>query len=233
MLLENFEVFDKNWKKYDAWYNRNPAVFQSELKAISAVIPSGCGLEIGVGTGRFASFFRLPFGVDPAFSALRLSAERDIKVVQGKGEELPFKDKAFYYVLIVATICFVNDPPIVLKETHRVLKPGGTLVLAIINRSSAWGRFLMHEAPRSTFLKNARFYEAQEMFSLLQDASFRVTSTIQTLFQTPPEVEESEEPQKGFGKGGFVVFEATKKSLSKTEESSKIQIGKVKRRKHV
>lgn len=216
MRLENIEVFNKDWEKYDAWYDHNPAVFQSELKAISSVIPSGCGLEIGVGTGRFASFFRLPFGVDPAFSALRLSAKRDIKVVQGKGEELPFKDNSFHFVLIVAAICFVYDPLLVLKETQRVIKPGGTLVLAIINRASAWGQFLMHEAPRSTFLRNARFYEAREVLLLLQETNFRVTSTLQTLFQTPPEITEPDGPQKGFDKGGFVVFEAVKQSLSKT-----------------
>jgi ubiquinone/menaquinone biosynthesis C-methylase UbiE len=137
-------------------------------------------------------------------------------VVQGKGEELPFKDNSFHFVLIVATICFVYDPLLVLKETQRVIKPGGTLVLAIINRASAWGQFLMREAPRSTFLRNARFYEARKVLLLLRETNFRVTSTLQTLFQTPPEITEPDKPKKGFNKGGFVVFEAVKQPLSKT-----------------
>lgn len=210
MIPDNIDVFDREWKKYDAWYDKNPAVFQSELRAISKVIPSGQGLEIGVGTGRFASFFKLPFGIDPAIFALRLSAQRNISVAQAVGEELPFKDRSFHFVLIAFTLCFADDPLAILKETYRVLKKNGILVLAIINRSSAWGQFLQQTASKSTFLRNARFYESREIFPLLRKAKFRVALTVQTLLQFPPKLEDSEEPQKGFDKGGFVVFEAIK-----------------------
>ena len=212
MIQPNVEVFDREWKKYDDWYDQNPLIFQSELKALSKVIPSGKGIEIGVGSGRFASFFHIPFGVDPAFSALCLSAKRNISVAQGIGEELPFKDRSFHFALIVATLCFVKNPLFVLRETYRVLKYDGTLVLAIINRSSAWGRFLQQKISRSLFLKNARLFESEEIFSLLQNTKFQVTSTVQTLLLTPPEVKDIEEPQKGFGKGGFVVYKADKKT---------------------
>jgi ubiquinone/menaquinone biosynthesis C-methylase UbiE len=215
MITENVEVFDKEWQKYDEWYDKNPAIFQSELKAISKLIPCGDGLEIGVGTGRFASYFRLPFGVDPAFSALCLSEKRNISVAQGIGEELPFKDRTFPFVLIVATLCFVKNPTLVLKETHRVLKNGGTLILAILNKSSAWGRFLQHKATRSQFFRNAQLHGSNEIFSFLHKTDFRVVSTVQTLFHTPPEVLACEEPQKGIKKGGFVVFKAVKDSFKK------------------
>ena len=210
MIQDNIEVFDKEWQKYDGWYDQNPAIFRSELKAISKVMPSGSGLEIGVGTGRFASFFRLPFGIDPAFSALRLSRKRNILVAQGKGERLPFKDRTFDFVLIVATLCFIKNPSHVLKEAHKVLKNGGTLILAVLNKSSAYGRFLQNKASKSLFLKNAQFYGPSEILSFLHKTGFRVGSTVQTLFGTPPEVLACQEPQKGFEKGGFVVFKAIK-----------------------
>jgi ubiquinone/menaquinone biosynthesis C-methylase UbiE len=218
MIKENVEVFDKEWQKYDEWYDQNPAIFQSELKAISKLIPSGDGLEIGVGTGRFASYFRLPFGVDPAFSALRLCTKRNIRVIQGIGEELPFKDYTFHFVLIAATLCFVKTPSLVLEETHRVLKNEGTLILAILNKSSAWGRFLQQKASKSLFLKNAQFYKSGEIFPFLQKANFRVASTVQTLFKTPTDVEGSEEPQMGADRGGFVVFKAIKDSFTEQRD---------------
>jgi hypothetical protein len=51
MRLENVGVFNKDWEKYDAWYDRNPAVFQSELKAISsgqAVLPLFSGFPLAL-----------------------------------------------------------------------------------------------------------------------------------------------------------------------------------------
>ena len=46
MIQDNSEVFDREWEKYDRWYDQNPAIFQSELKAISKVIPSGIKFRI-------------------------------------------------------------------------------------------------------------------------------------------------------------------------------------------
>jgi ubiquinone/menaquinone biosynthesis C-methylase UbiE len=225
MTNPNVDVFDKDWKKYDSWYDDNHAVFQSELRAISKVIPAGYGLEIGAGTGRFSSFFQLPVGIDPAFSALRLCKERNISAAQAVGEELPFKDRSFHFVLIVATLCFVDDPMLVLAETHRVLKEEGTLICAILNRSSPWGRSLQHRASQSLFIRTARFYESREILHFLRHSNFRVVSAIQTLFLTPEEVEESEEPQQGNDRGGFVVFEAIKESQKKTGGLIDIETG--------
>ncbi len=49
-------IFDKYNKKYDAWYDRNKFAYLSELEAIKRVLPEkGYGVEIGVGSGRFAA----------------------------------------------------------------------------------------------------------------------------------------------------------------------------------
>lgn len=48
-------IFDRYYKRYDAWYGRNRYTYLSELRAIRKFLPrKGKGLEIGVGTGRFA-----------------------------------------------------------------------------------------------------------------------------------------------------------------------------------
>jgi len=49
-------IFDRYYKKYDTWYEKNKFAYLSELGAIKKVLPKvGKGLEIGVGTGRFAA----------------------------------------------------------------------------------------------------------------------------------------------------------------------------------
>ncbi|MDI6850734.1 MAG: hypothetical protein QMD82_02195 [bacterium] len=59
------EVFDLFADDCDQWYERNYYLFQSEVKALKKVVPDGIGLEVGVGTGRFAKELGIEFGVDP------------------------------------------------------------------------------------------------------------------------------------------------------------------------
>ncbi len=47
---------------------------------------------------------------------LKLAKERGIQVIQGVGEELPFRDGTFDFVLIVVTFCFVENPVNILRE---------------------------------------------------------------------------------------------------------------------
>lgn len=48
-------IFDAYPKEYDQWYERNRFAYLSEIETLKKVISeTGRGLEIGVGTGRFA-----------------------------------------------------------------------------------------------------------------------------------------------------------------------------------
>jgi len=61
------DIFDKYYKKYDAWYEKNKFAYLSEIGALKKVVPNkGEGLEIGVGTGRFASRLGIKYGADPS-----------------------------------------------------------------------------------------------------------------------------------------------------------------------
>ena len=64
--MDGVEVFEKFAERYDSWFDRNPYAYKSELKAISALIPKGKGIEIGVGTGRFAKPLGIKFGIEPS-----------------------------------------------------------------------------------------------------------------------------------------------------------------------
>ena len=50
------DPFEKYTDAYDDWFARNPEAYQAELAAIRELLPSplGRGVEVGVGTGKFA-----------------------------------------------------------------------------------------------------------------------------------------------------------------------------------
>ncbi|MCL6087403.1 MAG: methyltransferase domain-containing protein, partial [Actinobacteria bacterium] len=102
-------VFDDNADEYDRWYDDNKEIYQSEVLALKQVVPAGKrGLEVGVGTGRFAVPLGVKVGVEPSEAMSSIARQRGVKVKKGFAENLPFKDKSFDFVLFVTTICFLS-----------------------------------------------------------------------------------------------------------------------------
>lgn len=61
------EPFERYADRYDDWFEAHPDAYQSEVEALRRLLPQpGFGLEIGVGTGRFASPLGIQVGIDPA-----------------------------------------------------------------------------------------------------------------------------------------------------------------------
>lgn len=52
---------------------------------------------------------------------------RRVTLVRGEAERLPFPDAAFDAAAVTYLLRYVDDPPAVLRELARVVKPGGTL----------------------------------------------------------------------------------------------------------
>ncbi|MBN2409829.1 MAG: class I SAM-dependent methyltransferase [Candidatus Aminicenantes bacterium] len=208
MNKDIIDHFERSWKEYDEWYETHPAIYQSELAALAQVIPSGAGLEIGVGTGRFAVPLGVRFGLDPAIPMLKLSRRRGILAVQGLGESLPFKDESFDFVQIVFVIEFVDHIVPFLREAVRTIRRKGDLILGFIDRDSSWGQYYARE---STHRENFHPPSPKQILMIFQDIGLEFREAFQTLFQAPAHIGPEEEPLAGFGKGGFVVFAATKK----------------------
>ncbi len=209
-------IFDKYYRKYDAWYDKNKFAYLSELEALKKVIPKkGKGLEIGVGTGRFAGPLKIAVGIDPSEKMLEIARKRGIDVRLGTGEKLPFKDSAFDYVALIITICFVHAPCRVLLEAKRVLKKNGRIIIAVIDKDSFLGKF--YQKKKSLFYKQANFFSVNEITNLLSDIGFSGISYYQTLYKRPDKIKAIQPPQKGFGRGGFVVITGTKPRGIKTK----------------
>jgi len=58
-------VFDTYTEEYEEWFERHKFAYLSEIEALKKVIPAGKGLEVGVGTGRFAKPLGIDTGIDP------------------------------------------------------------------------------------------------------------------------------------------------------------------------
>jgi len=68
-------------KKYDAWYDTNKFAYLSELEALRKVLPEvGRGLEIDVGTGRFAVPLGIDIGIDSSKRMIEIAKERGASV---------------------------------------------------------------------------------------------------------------------------------------------------------
>ena len=203
-------IFDKHYKRYDAWYDKNKFVYLSELEAIRKVLPKeGKGLEIGVGTGRFAAPLGINMGIDPSMAMIHIAEQRGVNVCWGFGENLPFFEDTFYYTAIIITICFVKNPLKVLREAYRVLVNNGKLIIGIIDKNSFLGRY--YQKKKSIFYKEANFFGVRELAGLLEKEGFESLEYYQTIFGLPDEICSIQKPQKGFGKGDFAVITAEKR----------------------
>jgi len=208
-ISQKKSVFDQHHLKYDGWYEKNKFAYFSELEAIRKVLPKeGRGLEIGAGTGRFSGPLGIDIGIDPSRNMLDVAQQRGVITRWGYGEDLPFLKESFNYIAIIITLCFVQNPQKVLRESRRVLKKNGKLIVGIIDKNSFLGE--LYRKKESLFYKQANFFSIEEVVDLLKVTGFNQISYLQTIFQLPDKMKSIEKPQKGFGKGGFIVVAAKK-----------------------
>ncbi len=209
--------FDRLADSYDAWYDtKGKLAFAVELAALRPLLPD-CPkpwLEVGVGTGRFAQALSIPLGVDPSAALLEKARQRGIKVLRGEGEELVFHAGTFGTVFLLTTWEFLSDPARVLAECWRVLRPGGRLINAYLDRHGRWAaRYVEKAKAGHPLFCHAHFDDFEQVSSLTEQAGFRIVQTVSTLIQGPDDTVVVEKPQPGYVKGAsFVVIVAAKPS---------------------
>jgi len=220
--------------RYDRWFEKNRAAYISELRAVESLIPRFTrGLEVGVGTGRFAAPLGVSVGLDPSVPMIEVARERGVLPVRGVVEKLPFGDEKFDLVLMVTVIFLLEDRAAAFREAARVLKPGGSLVVGFIDRDSPIGRRYQGEKDEGDeedrgerkreeekvekkagrgFYAGAHFLAPVEMAALLEEAGFRNLAFVQTLSCEPEDLQAVEALQHGYGRGSFVVVRGEKGS---------------------
>jgi len=114
-----------------------PLLAQILGEVLQQHLPQGEGLlaEIGTGDGQLREV--LPPGLlgrvrhtEPLKLAIREFEKRHpgVAIERAGAEKLPFDDASLDAVLALAVLDVVNDGPTVVRELHRVLRPGGVVV---------------------------------------------------------------------------------------------------------
>src|SRR3989337_219392 len=96
---KNIQIFDELAQEYDKWFDENRFAYESEVLALRGFIPkNGKGLEVGVGSGRFAFPLDVQVGVEPAKAMADIARSRGINVIKAMAENLPFENASFDFV---------------------------------------------------------------------------------------------------------------------------------------
>ncbi len=205
------QPFDEHLDLYEAWFVENRYVYESELEAVRHFVPQeGEKMEVGVGSGLFAAPLGIRKGVEPSAVMAAKARERGIEVVEGVAEDLPFEENAFDLVLMVTTICFVDDPLQAVREVQRVLRSGGAFVLAFVDKESPVGKVYQAMKEKSLFYRPATFFSTGELLDLIRQCGMKVDGIVQTVFGQLPDIREKQPFREGYGEGSFVVIRAVK-----------------------
>lgn len=155
------------------WYYR--ALHRHVLRSLGGRISGAAKvLDAGCGTGGLLKRLRAAHpewsltGLDFSPLACELAKSRaGAEVVQGSVASLPFSGEAFDAVVSCDVVCQVAEPGVAIREFHRVIRPGGWVVLTM--PAYAW-MFSYHDRE----VGNLRRYTRGEVADLLRTAGFAV-----------------------------------------------------------
>ena len=101
---------------------------------VSRIPPGARVLDVATGTGAVARELLARgctvTGLDQSAEMLaeaRRTLPPHVKLVEASAESLPFEDASFDALTFTYLLRYVDDPPAVLRELARVVRPGGTL----------------------------------------------------------------------------------------------------------
>ncbi|NJE08733.1 class I SAM-dependent methyltransferase [Thermococcus sp. M39] len=177
------QYFDKIAHRYDTWYQTKVGQYvdRTEKRLIFSMIKTkrGRALDLGCGTGNYTiELYKRGFdviGVDLSQEMLRIAKAKipNVLFIRADAYNLPFKKEVFDLVLSVTMFEFIYEPEKVLNEIHRVLKPGGEVVIGTMNGRSLWFLFKRFKSLFvETAYRYARFYTPKELETLLTNAGF-------------------------------------------------------------
>jgi len=111
-------------------------------------------------------------GVDPAPTMLAIATGKareaglPVGFTQAVAEALPFPAGSFDLAVSVATLEFVASPQAAVAEMIRVLRPGGRLVVGVLNAWSLWA--LAYRRRKGSVYEQAHFFSPPALLALLR-----------------------------------------------------------------
>lgn len=144
-------IWDRMAPRYDRDMRRmEPLLFGRDARASVCTRASGDVLEVAIGTGLNLPHY--PAGVrltavdlSPVMLAAAGNRAADLGLAvdlsTAEAEHLPFDDTSFDTVVCTLSLCSMADDRAAIGEMHRVLRPGGQLLL--LDHVAATNRFLL------------------------------------------------------------------------------------------
>ena len=135
-----YEVEESHW-----WYLGRRKIIQSLVKGICSNIEAERPriLDVGCGTGanlKMLAQFGEAEGVDVSQQAVGFCRERGLDCVKlGAVEHLPYDNEVFDLVTALDVIEHLDDDVAGLREIHRVLRPGGFVLIFVPAFMFLWG----------------------------------------------------------------------------------------------
>ncbi|MES2201944.1 MAG: class I SAM-dependent methyltransferase [candidate division FCPU426 bacterium] len=115
-------------------------------------------------------------GIEPSTALLPKNIQRgpSFKLLRGQAEKLPLKKDSADLVLIKEVLDHCHDPLKALAEAHRVLRPGGTLLVTLTNDKAWYKRLFPASAARIKAGQDDHlyFFDPDQVLDLARQAGF-------------------------------------------------------------
>jgi SAM-dependent methyltransferase len=201
--------YEAHANDYDAWFDKNPDLYQAEIAAIKQLLPSGKGIEIGAGSGRFTQPLEIDTGVEPAEKMRQIAQQRGLNVVAGVAEALPVEDQTYDFAIFITSTCFLDNPQLAYQEAARAVKDKGAVVVAFLEKNSELGRMYEAHKHNDPLFCDATFYSYTQIEAMLRKAGFNHFETRQTVLPES-KTQKTTDILTGHDQGAFVVVRAHK-----------------------
>ncbi len=194
-------LFDNLADRYDAWFDSpdGAPIFAAEVACVRALLEGAPRpwLEVGVGTGRFAEALGIEEGLDPSRAVLEIAARRGVRTRFGHAEEMPYEARSFGGVVMVVTICFVENPQAALGECARVLADGGSLIVGLVPADSSWGKHYARQGEEGhVFYSEATVYTCEQVVDMARQVGFGLDAAMSCIFTPPESPLDSDKPMR-------------------------------------
>ncbi|MEW5761623.1 MAG: class I SAM-dependent methyltransferase [Bacillota bacterium] len=165
---------------YDEWYGTPlgctvDALEKDLFYRLARPQPGEKVLDAGCGTGRLCAELAeqglFVTGIDRSEAMLavaraRLGNHARVRLYRGDIEALPLRSDDFHLVVAFTTLEFTPRPELALQQLWRVVRPGGRLVVAVLNRLSPWA-WRRRKAPPGSIWAHAHFFTPWELIHLV------------------------------------------------------------------
>jgi ubiquinone/menaquinone biosynthesis C-methylase UbiE len=235
--MANDALFDSKADTYDSWYTTPLGAYEDELE--NALVFRHVGgvqgktvLDVGCGTGLYS--IRLSesgadvTAVDISLKMIEIARRK----AQDRGQyiwydeadmaKLPYENRTFDMVVSITALEFAADPLLALMEMARVLRPGGKLVVGVLNNDSPWADARRERAKReASIYGTAHFFSSSDLRLLFHRTGTFGALTMESCIYTLPDEDKFQDTtasrQELFGRmfkpltGAFLVGTARKR----------------------